>query len=339
VVCGRRRSGCVVGGGGRWCGWWCDRATATAVAASAAPRCPAPAPGPARVAPPRQAAAAPQPRTWPAWGMVTSELSGIPGSAGTAFCTVCVSTATTPTGMPPRRARPVTTVRAQLRGGRGRGAVSRPRCAALGPRGCCAPGRARVEGPRALQMHRAAEPGAAHPACASVQLPRSNSPPSKAASASEAPPPAAGAAGTLRPAGRRRQGRQRISRGLRRLGQQRLGQQHLAARPGSTACSARGRAAAAHPRWPRAGPAWRPAAARTPRGGPPGRMRPAAAGYRPAARACSSASAAARPRPPGRPAGRWGWAVGGGRWGWLWWWLQQGGGESRRPLVGCTGSD
>lgn len=51
--------------------------------------------------------------TWPACGMVTSELSGMPGSAGTALCTVWDSTATTPTGMPPSRALPVTTLRAQ----------------------------------------------------------------------------------------------------------------------------------------------------------------------------------------------------------------------------------
>ena len=37
----------------------------------------------------------------------------MPGSAAMLSITVPVSTATTPTGMPPRRARPVTTVRAQ----------------------------------------------------------------------------------------------------------------------------------------------------------------------------------------------------------------------------------
>ena len=51
----------------------------------------------------------------------------MPGSAGTCFMTVELSTAMTPTGTPPRRARPVTTV-------------------------------------------------PAHPACASVQLPRSKRP-------------------------------------------------------------------------------------------------------------------------------------------------------------------
>ena len=45
--------------------------------------------------------------------MMRSEESGIPGSAGTLRMTVLVSTAMTPTGVPPSRARPVITVRAQ----------------------------------------------------------------------------------------------------------------------------------------------------------------------------------------------------------------------------------
>ena len=48
-----------------------------------------------------------------ACGMTRSEESGIPGSAGTLRMTVDVSTAMTPTGVPPSRARPVITVRAQ----------------------------------------------------------------------------------------------------------------------------------------------------------------------------------------------------------------------------------
>ncbi len=42
-----------------------------------------------------------------------SEESGMPGSAGTFRMTVLVSTAMTPTGVPPSRARPVITVLAQ----------------------------------------------------------------------------------------------------------------------------------------------------------------------------------------------------------------------------------
>ena len=45
--------------------------------------------------------------------MMRSEESGAPGSAGMLSMTVCVSTAMTPTAMPPSRARPVTTLRAQ----------------------------------------------------------------------------------------------------------------------------------------------------------------------------------------------------------------------------------
>ena len=41
-------------------------------------------------------------------GMIRSEESGAPGSAGMLSMTVCVSTAMTPTATPPRRARPVT---------------------------------------------------------------------------------------------------------------------------------------------------------------------------------------------------------------------------------------
>jgi hypothetical protein len=47
------------------------------------------------------------------WGMTLSEESGMPGSAAMLSITVLVSTAMTPTGTPPSRARPVTTVRAQ----------------------------------------------------------------------------------------------------------------------------------------------------------------------------------------------------------------------------------
>lgn len=46
-------------------------------------------------------------------GMMRSEESGAPGSAGMLSMTVCVSTAMTPTAMPPNLARPVTTLRAQ----------------------------------------------------------------------------------------------------------------------------------------------------------------------------------------------------------------------------------
>lgn len=45
--------------------------------------------------------------------MMRSEESGMPGSAGRLSIMVLTSTAITPTGMPPSRARPVTTVRAQ----------------------------------------------------------------------------------------------------------------------------------------------------------------------------------------------------------------------------------
>ena len=51
--------------------------------------------------------------TWPACGMVFSDESGMPGSAGMSSMTVSTSTAMTPHGTPPRRARPVTTVLAQ----------------------------------------------------------------------------------------------------------------------------------------------------------------------------------------------------------------------------------
>lgn len=44
---------------------------------------------------------------------MVSQLSGMPGSAGCCRITVADSTAITPTGRPPSRARPVTTVRAQ----------------------------------------------------------------------------------------------------------------------------------------------------------------------------------------------------------------------------------
>mmetsp|Transcript_34950 Transcript_34950/g.103537 ORF Transcript_34950/g.103537 Transcript_34950/m.103537 type:complete len:535 (-) Transcript_34950:1290-2894(-) len=51
--------------------------------------------------------------TCPACGMLSSDESGMPGSAGRWRIVVAVSTAITPTGCPPRRARPVTTVVAQ----------------------------------------------------------------------------------------------------------------------------------------------------------------------------------------------------------------------------------
>ena len=52
-------------------------------------------------------------QTWPDCKMVRSEVSGAPGSAGMLREVEAVSTAITPTAMPPRRARPVTTERAQ----------------------------------------------------------------------------------------------------------------------------------------------------------------------------------------------------------------------------------
>mmetsp|Transcript_29822 Transcript_29822/g.41222 ORF Transcript_29822/g.41222 Transcript_29822/m.41222 type:complete len:206 (-) Transcript_29822:5661-6278(-) len=48
--------------------------------------------------------------TWPACGRTTSDELGLAGSAGTNCSTDRVSTATMPTGTPPRRARPTTTV-------------------------------------------------------------------------------------------------------------------------------------------------------------------------------------------------------------------------------------
>lgn len=47
------------------------------------------------------------------WGMVRSEESGIPGSAGTCSITVADSTAMTPTGVPPSLARPASVVQVQ----------------------------------------------------------------------------------------------------------------------------------------------------------------------------------------------------------------------------------
>ena len=51
--------------------------------------------------------------TPPACCTTTFSLCGIAGSAGVTLSTVRLSVAITPTGMPPSRARPVTTVRAQ----------------------------------------------------------------------------------------------------------------------------------------------------------------------------------------------------------------------------------
>ena len=52
-------------------------------------------------------------QTPPASLVTCSMESGLAGSAGETFSTERVSTPMTPTGIPPRRARPVTTVRAQ----------------------------------------------------------------------------------------------------------------------------------------------------------------------------------------------------------------------------------
>mmetsp|Transcript_7900 Transcript_7900/g.29134 ORF Transcript_7900/g.29134 Transcript_7900/m.29134 type:complete len:204 (+) Transcript_7900:818-1429(+) len=48
-------------------------------------------------------------QTWPAWAKTASRDSGLAGSAGIRCSIKRVSTAMTPHGMPPRRARPVTT--------------------------------------------------------------------------------------------------------------------------------------------------------------------------------------------------------------------------------------
>mmetsp|Transcript_92559 Transcript_92559/g.238984 ORF Transcript_92559/g.238984 Transcript_92559/m.238984 type:complete len:225 (-) Transcript_92559:4763-5437(-) len=52
-------------------------------------------------------------QTWPAWGSITSWLSGFAGSAGILLSALRVSTAMTPMGMPPSLARPTTTLRPQ----------------------------------------------------------------------------------------------------------------------------------------------------------------------------------------------------------------------------------
>lgn len=129
------------------------------------------------------------------WGMTRSDESGMPGSAAMLSMTVLVSTAITPTGTPPSRARPVTTVRAQP-------ACSRQQSKRVSLDIVVWAGRAGRSTEQAHSWHGRCSAAAAYgwnpdtagiehrcpaisvsqprrprpPTCASIQLPRSNSP-------------------------------------------------------------------------------------------------------------------------------------------------------------------